>query len=307
VRTVSAAARSVQVPVSAILMICGSVLCFTILDSITKYTSQLYPVPVLVWARYVVQFVAVMIWLGRGGGRRVFRTSKLQLHLIRGAMLLASSLSFVTGLRSLPLAEATALVYSSPLLVVLMAWLFLEERLTRARLAFVLAGAAGMLLIVRPGTAVFQGAALFAIGAAGFYAVYQILTRKMAGEDPRSLLLYPAIVGTLIMSGLAPTFDWPATMPWYHMVLIVFGALCGTCGHLLFIVAFRHGPASALTPYNYMQLVWATLIGWAVYATFPDAWTLAGMAVIAGAGVLIAVQERRRAALTPVAEPVAVD
>ncbi|HVO90419.1 MAG TPA: DMT family transporter [Casimicrobiaceae bacterium] len=305
--TVTAGSRQATVPLSAILMICGSVLCFTVLDSITKFTSQLYPVPLLVWARYIVQLVIVMIWLGHRAGARVFRTRNLQLHLIRGTMVLASSLAFVTALRSLPLAEATALVYSSPLLVVVMAWLFLNERVTRPRIAFVLAGAAGMLLIVRPGTEVFQAAALYALAAAAFYAVYQILTRKMAGEDPRSLLLYPAVVGSVIMTGLAPTFEWPSTMPWHHVALIVGGAMCGTFGHFLLIKAFTRGPASALTPYNYMQLVWATLIGWGVYGSFPDPWSLAGMAVIAGAGLLIALQEQRRRAPAPVHESVAVD
>ena len=172
--------------------------------------------------------------------------------------------------------------------------------------AFV-AGIAGMLLIVQPGSDVFQGGSLYAIGAACCYAVYQILTRMLAGEDPRMLLFYPALLGTIVMSGLAPAFDWPAHMPWQHVTLIVMGGLVGTMGHFLFILAFRHAPASALTPFTYMQLVWATLLGWVVYAEFPDAYTLAGMAVIAVSGLLITLHERRRAQALPVADPVTVD
>ncbi len=102
-----------------------------------------------------------------------------------------------------------------------MARLFLGEPMTPVRIAFVIAGAVGMLLIVRPGSSVFQGAAAYALLAALFYAGYQILTRLLAGENPRVLLFYPAIIGTLVMSLLAPGFDWPASMPWTHVVLII--------------------------------------------------------------------------------------
>jgi len=107
------------------------------------------------------------------------------------------------------------------------------------------------------------------------------------------------------MSALAPGFDWPASMPWSHVALIVAGGLFGTAGHFLFILAFRHAPASAITPFTYMQLVWAALVGWVFYQHFPDATAIAGMLVIAGSGLAIALFERRRArgaAREPVSE-----
>jgi drug/metabolite transporter (DMT)-like permease len=184
-------------------------------------------------------------------------------------------------------------------IVVLMAWGVLGERMTPARTAFVVAGTAGMLLIVRPGSDVFRGAALFGLGAAIFYATYQVTTRMMAGENPRVLLFYPALLGTLIMSALAPGFDWPESMPWTHVLLIVCGGLFGTLGHFLFILAFRHAPASALTPFTYAQLLWAMLLGWLFYRTFPDGLAIAGMAIIAGSGLLMTLHERRRARMPP--------
>jgi drug/metabolite transporter (DMT)-like permease len=117
----------------------------------------------------------------------------------------------------------------------------------------------------------------------------------LADEDPRVLLFYPAILGTAIMSVLAPGFDWPASMPWTHVALIVAGGLLGTLGHFLFILAFRHAPASALTPFTYVQLVWAMLLGWLVYSDFPDALAVVGMAIIAGSGLFTTLHERRRA------------
>ena len=298
--------RHTPVPTSAILLVVGSVFCFTLLDTIMKFATQRYPLPVLVFARYAVQVVAMLVWLGPGMRLDLLRTRRLPMQIVRALVVLASSLFFVGALKSLPLAEATALNYSTPMIVVVMARLFLREPMTPLRIAFVIAGAVGMLLIVRPGSSVFQGAAGYALAAAVFYAGYQILTRLLAGENPRVLLFYPAVVGTLVMSLVAPAVEWPVHMPWPHVILIVCGGLLGTLGHFLFILAFRHAPASAITPFTYMQLVWATLAGWIFYRQFPDALAIAGMLVIAGSGLVTALHERRRArlrALEPLTVP----
>ena len=292
-----------HVPPSAIVMIAASVLCFTVLDSIVKSLAHLYPVPVLVWARYMVQLIALVIWLVPKMGRTVLRTKRLGLQLARAALLPFSSIFFVTSLKYLPLAEATAINYSTPVLVVILAVVVLHERMTQARIALVIAGIAGMLLIVRPGSAMFQGAALFSLAAAACYAVFQILTRKLAAEDSRVLLFYPAIVGTVMMTAVLPWYATGIDAPWIDWLLIVVGGLIGTIGHFLFILAFQRGPASALTPYTYVHLVWATLAGWLVFGSFPDVWTLAGMAVISGSGLLIALHERRRARGAPQEPP----
>ena len=120
------------------------------------------------------------------------------------------------------------------------------------------------------------------------------------------LLLYPALVGTLMATAALPWFGVEVSMPWSDVAIIVGMGLLGTVGHFAFIVALQRAPASALTPYSYMHLVWATLAGWIVFGAFPDAWTLAGMAVIAGSGLLIALHERRRSK-SATQEPAAVD
>jgi EAL domain-containing protein (putative c-di-GMP-specific phosphodiesterase class I)/uncharacterized membrane protein len=146
----------------------------------------------------------------------------------------------------------------------------LRERLTWVRMALVGAGIAGMLLIVRPGTEVFQGAALLVLGSASLYAMYQILTRKLAAEDIRVTLFYPAIVGTALLTVALPWIGTDVDVSWTDALLIVVAGLLGTVGHFMFIRAFQHAPASALTPFTYLQLVWATLIGWAAFDRFPD-------------------------------------
>ncbi|MEO8975820.1 MAG: DMT family transporter, partial [Casimicrobiaceae bacterium] len=121
---------------------------------------------------------------------------------------------------------------------------------------------------------------------------------------------YPALVGTLVASLFMPFIEMPHEFATADMALLVAGALIGTCGHFMFVLAFRDGAVSALTPFTYFQIVFATLIGWALFGTFPDGWALCGMTIIAGSGLLITLSQQRRArslvALTR-PEPPAVD
>jgi drug/metabolite transporter (DMT)-like permease len=167
-------------------------------------------------------------------------------------------------------------------------------------------GFIGMLLIVRPGTEVLHPAALFALAAAGLYATFQILTRRLAGENLMVLLFFPSLVGTVLLSTVVPFFHYQAWYPSSDVLLFVGIGIMGFVGHLLFIKAFQVASASAIAPFTYTQLVWSTFAGWLVFGTFPDEWTMAGIVVIAGSGVVLTWYERWRANL-PAAEPVAVD
>lgn len=288
------------------LLIVAALLCFTLIDAIIKLLTQRYPVPLLVFARWGVQVVALLLWLVPAMGTRLFRSRELPLQLARGVLLLGASLCFFNALKFLPLAEVTALTYLSPMLVALLSAVFLHERLTALRVAMIAAGLLGMLLIVRPGGEVFHGAALLALAAAGFNAAFQILTRKLAAEDARVTLVYPAIVGTVLMSFATPWTGIEQAIPWVDVALIVAAGLVGTFGHFLFILAFQRAPASGLTPFTYVQLVWATVVGWAIFGRLPDAFSLAGMLVIAGSGLVVVLHERRRSRL-PVAVPTVID
>jgi len=295
-----------HIPSSAVLMIVGAVACFSVSDSIAKSLTSRYPIPLLVWARWGAQVVAMLIWLAPRMGFAMVRTRQLRMQLVRGILLIGSSLFFMSALRFLPLAAATALNYLTPTLVIVLAIAFLDERLTAPRVAFVVAGIAGMLMIVRPGADLFQGASLLALASAACYAVYQITTRMLAGEDPRVTLFYPALVGVGIMTLVWPWFGSEIDVAWIDVARMLAVGVLGTIGHFLFILAFQRAPASALTPFTYVHLVFATLIGWIVFSDLPDALTFAGMALIAGSGLLLTWHERRRA-LIAAPEPTAVD
>jgi drug/metabolite transporter (DMT)-like permease len=221
-------------------------------------------------------------------------------------VLIASSLCFFTAVKYLPLAEATALNYTSPILVTLFAGWLLDERISLPRWGFAAAGFAGMLLIVRPGTGILDSAAFFALAAAAAYAGYQILTRKLVGEDLRVLLFYPCLCGAVLMSIVVAFEHDDNWYPTSDLALFLGIGVMGSIGHWLFTRAFRLASASAIAPFTYVQLVFSTIAAWALFGTFPDAWALTGMLVIAGSGVVLTWYERWRASLAP-AEPAAVD
>ena len=298
--------HSAHIPLSAIVLVVASAACFTVIDTTVKYLEQRHPVPLLVWVRWGVQALLMLAVLGPRLRWKLVRTASPKMHLARGLLLIASSLTFFSALKYLPLAEATALNYCTPLMVTLMAGWFLRERLTIPRWMFVAAGFVGMLLIVRPGSDMLHPAALLAIAAAALYAVFQILTRKLAGENLIVLMFIPSAVGAASMSLVVPFFDYHSSFSVYDAGLLLAVGVVGTLGHFLFTQAFQRAAASAIAPFTYMQLVWSTIAGWLVFGTFPDAWTLAGMVVIAGSGVVLTWYERWRASL-PASEPAAVD
>jgi drug/metabolite transporter (DMT)-like permease len=303
----SIAKHHTHVSLSAIILIVLASACFTTVDVTVKVLGQRYEVPLIVWARWSMQALIILALFGPRMKLRLLHTKRLPMQLVRGAVLICSSVCFFSALRYLPLAEVTALNYTSPLIVTLMAAWLLHERLTRPRWAFIMAGFIGMLLIVRPGGDVLSPAALFAFAAAFLYATFQILTRKLVGEDLIVLMFYPSLVGAAVLSMIVPFFLRADT--WYPVVdtvaFLSIGAV-GFAGHYLFIKAFQSASASAIAPFTYTQLVWSTLAGWLVFGTFPDGWTLAGIFVIAGSGVVLTWYERWRASL-PQSEPAAVD
>ncbi len=295
-----------QVPASAALLIVGATLCFSSLDTIVKHLAQAYPVVLLMWARWMFQALGTAVWLGPRMKLDLFRTRRLKMQIVRGFTIVLSGLLFMTALKTMPLADATALNYTSPVLVVLIARFYLRERLTPLRIAFVVAGILGMLLIVQPGSEIFRGSSLLVLIAACVYATYQVLTRLVADEDPRVTLFYPALVSIVMLTPLLPFLEIGPDMPWRDTLLVCATGLLGALGHFLFILAFRKAPASVLTPFTYMQLVWATLLGFLVFGNLPNRVAVFGMVVIAGSGLAMALIERRRGG-PAVPEPPAVD
>jgi drug/metabolite transporter (DMT)-like permease len=286
--------QTAKLSLTAIGLVVASAACFTAIDTIVKYLGPRYPVHLLVWIRWGVPALLMIVLFAPKLQWQLLRTKNPKLHFLRGAVLVLSSLSFFTALKFLPLAEATGLNYLTPVLVTLLATSVLRERITRPRWIFVVAGFVGMLLIVRPGGATMQTASLFALGAAALNATFQILTRKLADENLMVLVFYPSLVGAVVMSLAVPFFSYESSYPTSDLLLFLAIGTMGALGHFLFIQAFQRAPASAIAPFTYMQLIWSTLAGWLTFNALPNGWTLAGMIVIGASGILLILYERYR-------------
>lgn len=274
----------------------ASLVLFVMLDTTTKHLSTRFPVPLLVWARYTVHLLLMLVILGPALRSRLFATRRPGLHLVRGLLLLATSLCGVAAFQRMPLAEATSIIFASPVIVVLLARPMLGERIGPLRWAAVLLGFGGVLLVARPGGGLASQGIALALAAAVVYALYQLLTRKMSRtESPVTLLFHTALVGCALSSAALPWIaHGPPPTPADYLAMTAMGALAAT-GHFLLTRAFREAPASLLSPLLYVQLLWATLFGWLVFGQLPDPVALGGMVVIGLAGVLIALDSRRTA------------
>ena len=265
---------------------------FTLMDTIGKYLSRFYPVPGIVWARYAINVLMLLAFLAWRGELRYVRTARPAIQVARGVLLGLATVIYFTALAHMPLAEASAIAFVLPLFVAVLAVPMLGERLDAPRLIAILVGLVGALVIVRPGSAAFTVYALLPLGMALMNALYQILTRKVAGlEPPLTSLFYGSLVGAVMFAPVLP-FAWQTPQdPWHWTLLAILGLLA-TVGHFILIRAFDYAPATLLAPFVYTQLLWTMLAGLLVFGDFPDRWSLAGMAIIVAAGLYLAGRQR---------------
>lgn len=274
----------------------ASLLCFAALDATSKTLSQTLAVPLLVWARYLVHFVLMLVVLAPSMKAKLIATRRPGLQIVRALMLVGTTGFAMASFRSMPLAEATAIMFITPLAVALLAGPLLGERVGKVRWIAVVVGFGGVLLIARPGGAMSPAGIAWALAAAACSTIYQIQTRMLSpSEDTWTMLFYTALVGTVAMSLGLPLF-WPGAdaMPTpLEALMIASLGVYGGAGHFLLIRAYRHAAASTLAPFFYVQLVWAALFGWLFYSHIPDGISILGMAIVAASSIAVAAFQRR--------------
>jgi len=268
---------------------------FSTLDATAKYLVRDHTLFLVVWARYVGQMLVTtpIAWHRVGPG--FWRTSNLRIQLVRSLCLVIATLCFFGGLRYLPLAEASAITFLAPMCAIVLSMPVLGERPTRARWTSAIVGFAGILVLLRPGSAVFHPATGFLVLAAISNALYQLLTRKLPNDTPHTTLFYSGLVGAAGLSLGLPFVETPDVMTVRDaMFLLVLGLLAGL-GHWALIAAFLRAPASLIAPFTYLHMIWATFYGFASFGQLPDALSAVGMAIIVASGVGLMLHERRRA------------
>jgi drug/metabolite transporter (DMT)-like permease len=265
---------------------------FTCLDATSKYLAQHYPVPGIVFVRYIVQMLLMVVVLAPRMGMGLVRTANLRLQIVRGVILTASSLAFLTALSYMALAEAASIAFMAPIIVAVLAGPLLKEQVGVRTWIALAGGFVGVLLIIRPGGDVFTWVAFLPLFSALGMALYQMLTSKLAGRDaPLVTLFYPALIGTAIVPLVAPTqLVLPGSLA--HGGLFVLIGVLGGLGHFLLIRAHHYAPSSILSPFMYAQLVTALFLGWLVFGELPDALAFVGMATVAASGLLLILAHR---------------
>lgn len=258
---------------------------FTALDTTLKFAVATLPVLQVLWARFLFHLVTVSAVLAIAGTRLPPISRAPRLQAARSVILATANLCFTAALAVIPLAETTAIGFLAPVLTVLAAAYWLGEQITPRRIASLLFGFLGVLVVIRPGDAMFQPASLLPLITAGLFAVYQVMTRKLAFiDDSRTTIFHTGLVGSALTTLLLP-FVWvtPSLAEWGLLVLA--GAL-GGIGHWFLILAHSRAPAGLLAPFAYTQLAAATLSGFLFFGEVPDSATLLGAGAIAMAGLL---------------------
>lgn len=279
-----------------------AMLCFTVLDTTTKWVASSVPMVMAISIRYLMQATVTTAVTLPHRGRALLRTRHPWLHLVRGLLLLGTSLLAFLSLQHMPVGEFTAIVLLTPLLITLVAAHLLHEHVSWLRKVLVAGGFVGTLVIVRPGGQDFNWGLLYPAGLVLVNAAFQLLTSRMIRtEDPLTMQFYTGWVGALL-PGLALPWFWADIASPALWGALVFMAVMASVGHYLFTLAFKHAPVATLMPYMYGQIAFAVLAGWIVFAHVPDHWSWVGMGLIAvcgAAGAWLTAHESRAAAELP--------
>lgn len=276
-------------PLKGVALVVAATLLFACADTLGKHLALLYPVTLVLAARYTVNLGLVAAVMAPRHRAALWRTHRTGLVLLRGACLALASISMMAALRLMPVAETVAIIYIAPVLVMLAAGTLLKEQV--GALGWISAGLgfAGVLLIARPGSGLDPLGVALSLANACLSTGYHLLTRVLSKtETTMALMFHTALVGAVIFVTLTLALG-SETMPspLDAGLMLTLGALA-TAGHLLFTSAYREAPASTLAPVNYMHIAFATLLGWLVFQQLPDVFGFAGMGLIAAAGLLAA-------------------
>lgn len=280
---------------NAIFLILIVSLVFSIQDGVTRYLGAFTPIPLMVMFRYwfMAAFVIALSARSKGGLRGALRTKHMGLQILRGLLLVAEILLITESFVRLGLVESHAVFIAHPLISVALAVLLLGEQVGWRRWLAVVIGFVGVLVILQPGAAMFSSTALLALAAAAIYALYGVLTRKVAKDDSPSVSFF----WTGIVGAIATTFyglpQWGPVAPiaWPYIAIL---CVTGVIAHGLMIRAYSMAEASSLQPFTYSQLIWAVLIGYFIFNERVGSNVIIGGLIIVSAGMFTLLRSRKK-------------
>lgn len=301
---------------AGVLLTCGGTLIFSINDMSIKFLSGDYALHQVILVRALVGMTFLMLLIGltrrrTGAGFGQLRTARPGAHLLRVLIILASNVTFFTGLAAMPIADAVAVAYVSPLAVTALSVLVLGERVGPRRWAAVVVGLVGVVVMLRPGAGVIQPAALLVFVSAILYAAGNLLARRMGGTESAMTLSFFVQAGFIVTSAamglwagdghlasddplwgfLFRPWVWPPLADWPYFVAT---GLSVAIGGLMVTQAYRTTEAGLIAPFEYLGMPMAILWGVVMFGTWPDAVAWAGIALICGSGLYVMWRETVR-------------
>ena len=262
-------------------------------DAIMKAVGERLPAAQMIVVRGVMAVALILLVAARMGALGRIRDVARGWVLVRAICEGLGTVLYLAALFHLPLANITAINLSSPLFIVVLAKIFLHERVDRARWLAIGLGFAGVLLVVQPRADGFSIYAWLCLLATLIYAVRDLLTRKISSATPSILVTLATAGVVLLMAGLVMTVQGWTPMPWRDLGWLALASLLLSTGYYALIAAMRHGEMTVIAPFRYVGLLWAVLIGYVVWGTLPNAMGWCGIALLIGAGLHMIWQQRR--------------
>jgi len=273
---------------------CAGTAMFPFMNTAVKLLTVRYPVAEIVWARFTGHLIIMLIVFLPQYRWTLLRTRRPTVQIGRSVLMLVSNMVFVMAIGRVPLATASAIGFTSPLIVTALSVPLLHESVGWRRWTAVLVGFGGALLVIRPGSGFHHPAVLLLLASAVAYALYLIGTRWVSRYDNAATgIIFAALLGSLAMTVVLPfAFVMPRTL-WDGLLFCSLG-MFGGVGHYLIIRAFQLGPAAVIAPLGYVELIGTSTLGYLIFDNFPDLWTWVGAGVIIASGIYVAFRERRR-------------
>jgi drug/metabolite transporter (DMT)-like permease len=266
--------------------------CFALLDAGAKWLVLGLPVLQVVWLRFASHVLFTAALLGPARGRALFRTRRPGLQLLRAAMLTTMTAFNFWALQYLQLAVTGSIQFTVPILIAVFAAPLLGERLDAKRWAAIVVGFAGVLVIIRPGSQAFHPALLLCIANAVIYALFNLLTRRLAAHDSPETTQFLSALGAAVVIAPFAFWDWQTPGSWREWTVACGIGIAGGLGHYFLALAHRYAPASVLGPFLYQQVVYMALLGYFVFGDVPDAGVVVGGGIVIASGLYLLARER---------------
>ncbi len=288
----------------AMMIMVGAMLFAPGMDAIAKGLATRHDVSpaTVTFARFVIQSVFLFLFVGLAWRKGALPVQFSAMNVLRGMIMGLAAVLFFTAIKYMPLADAISIFFVEPIIVMLMSMAFLGETVSWRRLVAAAVGFAGAIIVIRPSYELFGAVSLLPLCTAFLFSIYLILTRKAGNNDDPLMMQFYAGIGGVIMCGAILVFgsvlgseDFGLSIPTESRAwaLLVGIGMFAISSHLLIVFAFSMAPASILAPFQYVEIVGATILGFLVFGEFPDATKWLGISIIIGSGVYIFLRERR--------------